>query len=81
MIVQEKDDGSADRAAEIAARWIARAWFRRTHGEVRNGGELMLSLADAARSHITKEQWKALGLSNLASETVKLSEDVGENPA
>ena len=79
MIVQEKDDGSAERAAEIAAGWIGCAWFRGTNGGGKNGGELMLALADAARSHITAEQWKTLGLSGLASETVELSEVVGTN--
>ncbi len=56
-----EDNGSAERAAEIAAGWMAMAWYRRTHNEAGNGGELMLSLADNARSHITREQWKALG--------------------
>ncbi len=56
-----EDDGTADRAAEIAVGWIARAWYRSTHSEKGDAGKLMLRLANSARSHITAEQWKALG--------------------
>ncbi len=59
--MEQEDNGTAERAAEIAADWIARAWFRRTHNEFQSGGELMLSLANAARSHITSEEWRELG--------------------
>lgn len=55
-----EDDGTAERAGEIAAGWIATAWYRRTKYENANGGELMLSLADHCRSHITQEQWREL---------------------
>lgn len=55
-----EDNGTADRAAEIAASWIAKTWFRRTVMEKGNGGEDMLDLAAAAREHITPEQWKTL---------------------
>ena len=56
-----EDDGTAERAAEIAVMWIASAWYRRAHYERENGGELMLALAEQCRHHITPEQWQALG--------------------
>lgn len=56
-----EDDGTAERAAEIAVGWIAKAWYRRTVTEKSNGGKLMLAITDSARSHITTEQWKELG--------------------
>ena len=56
-----EDDGTSERASEIAADWIARAWFRRTRKEGGNGGQLMLDLAENARSHVTPKQWKEMG--------------------
>ncbi|MGI9449354.1 MAG: hypothetical protein ACR2QH_01655 [Geminicoccaceae bacterium] len=60
-MADEPDNGSAEWAAEQAAGFIGLAWYRRTITEKGDGGELMLSLADAARSHISAEQWRALG--------------------
>lgn len=60
--LKAQDDGSADFAAETAADWIARAWFRRTETEGGNGGEDMLHLCAAARSHISADQWKQMGV-------------------
>ena len=57
---EPEDDGTAERAAEIAVGWIATAWYRRTNYEGGSGGELMLALADAALANITPEQWRAL---------------------
>jgi len=63
-MTEKSDDGSAEWAAEQAVSFIARAWYRRTHTEHANGGELVLRLADECRSHITPAQWKAMELKN-----------------
>ena len=58
------DDGSAEWAAEQAVMFIARAWFRRTHGEHGNGGKLVLEVTEHARGHITPDQWHEMGLTS-----------------
>lgn len=55
-----EDDGTSQWAAEEAAGMIGRAWYRANQEPGTDAGELMLGLAQAARSHITKEQWAAL---------------------
>jgi hypothetical protein len=59
-----EDDGTARWAAEEAAGLIGLAWYRAHVNEGQDQaevGHLMLSLAAAARGHITASQWKALG--------------------
>ena len=70
MIDIGPDDGSAEWAAEAAVVYAAMAWWRRTHNEGKNGGEIIMAITKNARENITPEQWKSLGREPNAPERV-----------
>ena len=59
-----EDDGTGEWMAESAAGLIGVAWMREMKtGNKKEAAEMMLRLADHARSFISNEQWKLLGQS------------------